>query len=190
VRTTVILTCLLAALVWPSEVRGQRFGNPEARGWGSVAAGWGQMHCAECEVTAGGVGLGVAWGLAVNRNLFVALSLDAIVGGHHRRTGTACLFPLGCGQTASEGRDMVVALGPIVRFYPLPDRQLFVRAGGGLGLTGLVDPNVLFAFGPQEGLATHFGVGWDVPIGEGRTSITPVVKGLWIRPATPPCFRP
>lgn len=180
-RYIAIVGCLFASIILPPEVQGQRNDDPGSRGWGKVALGWGWMHCEECDTSASGPSLGLSWGLAVNESFLVALSVDAIVGGRYRRERTGCIFPAGCGEVTSEGRDIVFTIAPIVRLYPFPASGLFLRGGIGLGLTGMGDPNTLFHFGPEAGLGTTLGIGWDFRLGQGNIAVTPLVNGAWIR---------
>jgi hypothetical protein len=178
IRTALTIT-IFAGLLAPVEALGQRNADPDARGWGNVSAGWGSMTCDECGVGETGFSVGFAWGLTINESFLVALSINA-VSADFRREGTACLFPVGCGETTSSGRDVVVTIGPIVRFYPFPARGAFVRGGIGLGITGIDDPDVLFDFGFHKGVGATFGLGWDVALGSSSMAVTPSVIGGWV----------
>jgi hypothetical protein len=170
-RYTGAIACLLASMTFCSEVQAQRDSGPGFRGWGSAAMGWGRMDCTECDADSSGLKFGVAWGLAANERFLFALSLDAVVGGRYRH-----------GSTRSQvGRDMVLALAPIVRVYPFSTGGPFVSGGVGLGITNLGDRDALFSFLPRRGLGTTFGVGWDVALGESSIAAAPTVAGAWIR---------
>jgi hypothetical protein len=143
--------------------------------------GWGRMDCHECDASATGLKLGVAWGMVASESFLFALSLDAVVGGRYRHEGTWCTFPGECGTASQEGRDLVLTLAPIVRLYPFPTIGPFLSGGVGLGVTTLGDRDAFMSFLPRTGLGTTFGVGWDVRVGESNIAASPLVTGGWIR---------
>lgn len=170
---------ILAGLMAPTESHGQRIADPAARGWGNVSGGWGSMSCDQCGVSEAGFSVGFEWGLTINETFLAALAINAVSAEYHRE-GTACLFPLGCGESTSQGRDLVITITPIVRFYPFPARGAFVRGGVGLGLTGINDPDVAFDFGVHAGVGATLGFGWDFALGSSSMAVTPSVVGGWI----------
>ena len=178
-RRVATVVGIIVGIMSASEGQGQRSADPGARGWGSISGGWGSMSCGECGVTEAGFSLGGAWGLAVNETFLVALAIDAVTT-RYEREGTTCFFPFGCGESSSQGRDTVLTIGPIARYYPLPERGAFVRGGVSLGLTGINDPDVAFDFGPHAGLGVTLGLGWDLPLGTSSVALTPAVTGAWV----------
>jgi hypothetical protein len=137
------------------------------------------MTCDECGVSEAGFAVGFAWGLTINETFLAALSINAVTADY-RREGTACLFPVECGTSTSEGRDVVVTIGPMVRFYPFPTRGAFVHGGIGLGFTRINDPDVLFDFDFHKGGGATFGLGWDMALGSSSLAVTPSVIGGWV----------
>lgn len=176
---TALTIAIFTGFLAPAEGHGQRTADPDARGWGNVSGGWGSMTCDQCGVSEAGFSVSFAWGLTINEAFLAALSINAVTADYHRE-GTACVFPAGCGESTSQGRDTVVTIAPIVRFYPFPARGAFVRGGIGLGITGINDPDVAFDFGVHTGVGATFGLGWNFALGSGSMAVTPSVIGGWV----------
>ena len=147
--------------------------------WFSATLGWGSMSYETFEGRESGLSAGLATGWTFDGRLLLGVAANGVSAGYDR-TGTGCLFPLGCGETRSSGRDALILLGPVVRIYPVATGGLFLQGGGGLGVVIVNEPDVVFDFGAEYGSGAVVGVGYDVRAGNGTVAVTPVVRSVWI----------
>ena len=170
---------LMFMSVTASAARGQTSYTMRDGLWFSATLGWGSMSSETFEGRESGLSAGLATGWTFDGRLLLGVAANGVRAGYDR-TGTGCLFPLGCGKTRSSGTNALILLGPIVRIYPVATGGLFLQGGGGFGVVSVDDPDVFFGSLGEYGLGAVVGVGYDIRAGTGSVAVTPVVRSVWI----------